>query len=310
LELADDVMHHLALVFHRFIDGVPRVNISINGNKISAFDPFLSREPATQMLTEEILRLHGEPVVVRPFVLPHHSKLSSSTYERAAGRRGWTQSQGFYVYRNRRLLVDGDWLSLGIRKDEHYKLARIQVDIPNTLDPDWQIDVRKARATPPPALRDRLLQIANITRTQGSNIYRHRGARLGTIHPQLTLLWERKISHGKPRYEINREHPAVKRLENHDQRTHTNIESLLKLVEESIPVPLITIDTAEYADQQREPFEGTNNIELIQLGTKLIEAMQVTGASPQDAIVRLGACEPFNKLPHIVQLILEGSTSG
>ena len=225
LELADDVMHHLALVFHRFIDGVPPVHFAINGNKIKAFDPFLSKEKATQILTEETLRLHGEPVVVRPFVLPHHSKLNQATYESAAGRRGWSQSQGFYVYRNRRLLVDGDWLSLGLRKEDHYKLARIQIDLPNTLDADWQIDVRKARATPPPALRDRLLQIATITRTQASNIYRHRGARLGGTAQELTLLWERKISHGKPRYELNRQHPAIKRLQDPTNCSPANVEA-------------------------------------------------------------------------------------
>jgi len=310
LELADEVMHHLSLVFHRFIDGVPPVHFSINGNKIKAFDPFLSKATATQILTEETLRLHGEPVTVRPFVLPHHSKLSSAEYEGAAGRRGWAQSQGFYVYRNRRLLVDGDWLSLGLRKEDHYKLARIQVDIPNTLDADWQIDVRKARAMPPPALRDRLHQIASITRAQASNIYRHRGARLGNAQNELTLLWERKISHGKPRYALNRQHPAIKRLETPADCSPANVEAVLRLIEESIPVPTISIDVAEYADQQREPFEHTDVSVLVQLGRELAESMRATGTTPQDAAARLAAFEPYNKLPHIVQMILEESTNG
>jgi hypothetical protein len=309
LELADDVMHHIALVFHRFIDGVPSIHFGINGNKIKAFDPFLSKEKATQILTEETLWLHGKAVLVRPFVLPHHSKISTATYEGAAGRRGWTQSQGFYVYRNKRLLVDGDWLSLGLRKEDHYKLARIQVDIPNTLDADWQIDVKKARATPPQALRDRLLQIAEITRSQASNIYRHRGARLGNTKQELTLLWERKISHGKPRYELNRQHPAIKRLLNAPECTPANVESVLRLVEESIPIPTISIDVAEHPDQQREPFEHADTSELVRLGQELADAMRSNGASPQDAAARLAAFEPFNKLPHIVQMILEDSTN-
>lgn len=310
LELAEDVMHHLALVFHRFIGGVPHVQLTVNGNKLKAFDPFLTKETATQTLTEETLRFRGESIVIRPYVLPHLSKLTPAKYQGAAGRRGWTQSQGFYVYRNRRLLVDGDWLGLGLRKEDHYKLARIQVDIPNTLDADWQIDVRKARATPPPALRDRLLQIAEITRTQASNIYRHRGARLGNTKQELILLWERKISHGKPRYELNRQHPMIKRLHNPATCTPANVEAVLRLVEESIPIPTISIDLAEHADQQREPFEHADTSELVQLGRELAEAMRATGASPKDAAARLGAFEPFNKLPHIVQMILEDTTCG
>lgn len=155
LQIADQVMGHLSLVFHRFMEAIPPIRFSVNGNPVKPFDPFLQREQATQQLTEETLVLRGESVVVRPFVLPHHSKIPKEAYERAAGPRGWTQSQGFYVYRGKRLLVDGEWLLPGLRKEDHYKLARIQVDIPNTLDADWQIDVRKARATPPMALRDR-----------------------------------------------------------------------------------------------------------------------------------------------------------
>jgi hypothetical protein len=198
---------------------------------------------------------------------------------------------------------------LGLRKEDHYKLARIQVDIPNTLDADWQIDVKKARATPPQALRDRLLQIAEITRSQASNIYRHRGARLGNTKQELTLLWERKISHGKPRYELNRQHPAIKRLLNAPECTPANVESVLRLVEESIPIPTISIDVAEHPDQQREPFEHADTSELVRLGQELADAMRSNGASPQDAAARLAAFEPFNKLPHIVQMILEDSTN-
>ena len=31
----------------------------------------------------------------------------------AAGPKGWNAHQGFYVYRNKRLIIDGDWLGLG-----------------------------------------------------------------------------------------------------------------------------------------------------------------------------------------------------
>lgn len=305
LELADDVAHHLALVFHRFMDGVPPVSIAVNGNKLKSFDPFLQKEKATQLLTEETLRLHGEPVIVRPFVLPHHSKMERDRYDLAGGRRGWTQSQGFYVYRNKRLLVDGDWLGLGLRKDDHYKLARIQIDIPNTLDAEWQIDVRKARATPPAALRESLRRLAELTRTSASNIYRHRGARLGSSSNRLILLWDRRISHGKPRYELNREHPAVKRALTSNGCTPAAVESMLRLIEETVPIPTITIDVSDYPDQQREPFEHTDSSELVRLGRELTDAMIASGAKPDEAAARLSALEPFNRMPHVVQTIME-----
>jgi hypothetical protein len=197
------------------------------------------------------------------------------------------------------------WLGLGIRKEDHYKLARIQVDLPNTLDADWQIDVRKARATPPPALRERLLQIAQITRTEASNIYRHRGARLRNSTQELVFLWERRIAHGKTRYQLNRNHPAIKAVIESEKCSPKDVETILRLIEETVPVPTITIDAAENPEQQREPFEGASSEDLLQLGVALANTFKNGGSSPTEAMNRLSAIEPFNRFPDIVQLVFE-----
>ena len=305
LESASRVIEHLALVFHRFMEGIPPIKFHVNGNPVKPFDPFLTTEKATQQLTEETLKLRGQSIVIRPFVLPHHSKMTKEAYERAAGPRGWTQSQGFYIYRNKRLLVDGEWLLPGLRKDDHYKLARIQIDIPNTLDSEWQIDVRKARATPPTVLRDRLMQIAQLSRTNASNIYRHRGARLRNSQDELVLLWDRRLSHGKAKYELNRAHPFIQRILDGSCCSPKNVESLLRLVEETVPVPTITIDAAERPDEQREPFQNTDSAELIELARQLVRSLILSGSSSSDAISRLSAVEPFHRLPHIIEAMRE-----
>ena len=66
----------------------------------------------------------ADEVRVTPYVLPHHSRLTTAQHSAAGGPAGWNAQQGFYVYRNRRLLLPGDWLGLEFRKEEHYKLAR------------------------------------------------------------------------------------------------------------------------------------------------------------------------------------------
>ena len=70
------------------------------------------------------------------------------------------------MYRNERLLLAGDWLGLGFQKEEHYKLARIAMDTPTSLDQPWHIDVRKSRCRPPGPLRDDLKRIARVTRNR------------------------------------------------------------------------------------------------------------------------------------------------
>jgi len=84
-------------------------------------------------------------ISVKGYVLPHKSAFSSEVaYTKAEGINGWAAQQGFYVYRGKRLLLAGDWLGL-FRKEEHYKLVRIKIDLPNTLDTEWQIDIKKSR---------------------------------------------------------------------------------------------------------------------------------------------------------------------
>ena len=74
----------------------------------------------------------ADEVRVTPYVLPHHSRLTTAQHSAAGGPGGRDAQQGFYVYRNRRLLLPGDWLGLEFRKEEHYKLARIRVDLSNS----------------------------------------------------------------------------------------------------------------------------------------------------------------------------------
>ncbi len=66
------------------------------------------------------------------------------------------------------MLVAGSWLGLPFMKEEHFKLARILLDLPNFLDEEWHLDVRKAQATPPTEFRGDLLRIAKITRQKAS----------------------------------------------------------------------------------------------------------------------------------------------
>ena len=92
--------------------------------------------------------------------MPHRSKLTDAEFELAGGPGGWNERQGFYIYRNERLIVPGDWLGLEsakgqlIRKEQFTKLARIMIDIPNSLDNDWKIDVKKSVARPPHQIKD------------------------------------------------------------------------------------------------------------------------------------------------------------
>ena len=67
--------------------------------------------------------------------------MSAEDKKLSGGIENYRSKQGFYVYRNERLIVWGTWF--GRHRDELTKYARIRVDIPNTLDDIWGIDIKK-----------------------------------------------------------------------------------------------------------------------------------------------------------------------
>ena len=306
LRRAELVGDHFSAVFHRLMTGNKSVAFSLNGKAITPWDPFLADEPATQRLPLEKLRCQGHTVEVEPFVLPHLSKLDTESHRLAAGLRGWNAHQGFYIYRNRRLLVPGDWLGIkGWRQEEHYKLARIRVDLPNALDHEWEIDVTKSRARPPEKLRSDLVRIGECTRSLAKRIYSHRGAKLIPAEGQeRVFLWEQTAKHNRVFYRINREHPLVK-ISLSTCTEKPKLIALLKLIEQTIPVSLITITDREMPDQTLGPIEGAPSSEILTVMEQVFGALTTTGYTAREAFERLKATEPFPRFPAELEAFAE-----
>jgi len=300
LERVDETREHLAMVFHRFLEWRTGLRLWINGVRIKPWDPYLTGETATQLLTELELPLLGTQMQVKPYVLPHHSKLSGEAYAAAAGPKGWTAQQGFYVYRGKRLLAAGDWLGLGLRKEDHFKLARIQLDIPNSMDAEWEIDVKKSRAAPPAAVRQKLRQLAELTRRDAAAIYRHRGTRIVKGSPELQRLWTQKVQHGRISYEVSREFPLVQDLIAIGGEVRRKVQALLDLIEETVPVPQILIDGAEHPDKHTKPFEHKPPARMQELMKEMYQGLLHTGLTRTEAKLRLAALEPFHHYPELL----------
>ncbi len=306
LEMIEDVKKHLAMVFHRFLERKNKLQIWINERLIDPWDPFLINEKATQWLPEENFYLQGERVFVQPYVLPHHSKVDPQTYEKAEGPNGWNAQQGFYIYRNQRMLVAGDWLGLGLQRDEHCKLARIQVDLPNSMDSDWNIDVKKSRARPPSSLREDFKRIARLTRSKATDIYRHRGKVIARKSSEnYVFTWLKKVKHGKVFYSINPEHPLVKESLNIPKEHRQAIKALLRLIEETVPVQQIWLDSSENLEQHSQPFEGVPSKEVREVMMQVYNALIKSGLSAKDAKKRLITMEPFHHFEELVDRLGE-----
>jgi hypothetical protein len=306
LRQAEHVGKHFSTVFHRLMAGPNKIQFSLNGIQIKPWDPFLSDETATQRLPIERLEWNGETIEIEPFVLPHASKIDPQTHRDAAGIRGWNAHQGFYVYRNYRLLVPGDWLGLkGWRQEEHYKLARIRLDFPNTLDQDWDIAFTKSKATPPERLRRELERIGERTRNVAKRVYTFRGAKLLPIAGQeRTFLWEQTVKHSKVSYRLNRDHPLIRQAISSCHNSQI-LKSLFRLIEETIPIPLIMSTDREMPDTSTAPFESSKTSEIAEIMRQVFASLLSSGLSRPEALDRLGTIEPFGQFPELLQLLDE-----
>ncbi|MEZ4294643.1 MAG: ATP-binding protein [Polyangiaceae bacterium] len=303
LTRADRVREHLAMIFHDLMRGRESVRLFINDSLITPWDPYLQDEPATQVLPITRLDFRGSLVSVHPFVLPHHSKISAQILNAAAGPHGWNAHQGFFVYREGRLLVPGDWLGLGWAREEHYKLARIRLDIPNTLDLDWAIDVTKSRASPPAALREQLRGIAERTRAAAKRVYTFRGAKLTpAADADRVFLWEPVAKHDKIRYRLNREHPLLKQALSKG-RDRASLSALLSLIEETVPVSHITIQSAENPGSMRDPFEGIADSQVREVMSQVFRALVSSGWAEDEARDRIRTLWPFELFPALLETI-------
>ncbi len=226
------------------------------------------------------------------------------------GPPGGTPNKGFYVYRNRRLLLAGDWLGLGYRKEEHYKLARILVDLPNFMDQEWEIDVRKSKARPPLVLRDELRRIARITRDRAVTVYRHRGktiARSAQSNP--VFVWQRRVRSQRVSYVINRNHPLIQEALQSESVDPPTLGGLLRLIEEYIPIQQIWVDAAEGDETQSQPFESATSEELIGMIQMLYRAYRLSGLSHTQALERLTSTEAFGDRHELIETAIGGNTA-
>jgi hypothetical protein len=296
------VRDHLALVFHRFT-GTKKDSISIrvNGAVVPSTDPFLSDHRGTQHGPAESFEIDGQPVRVQPYTLPYVSKLSAAERTRAQVAGKLRDSQGFYIYRAGRLVIWGTWFRI-VPKDDLGKLARVRVDIPNTLDHLWSLDIKKSTASPPPEVRKVLKRLAERIVRPSKATHLYRGRPVANDDP-VHRLWNLVEERGTFRYEVNRAHPSLVMLsESASSESLTAIEQVLRALETSFPVedaynrlggdiPLAAqdIDRSGLKDMARQIW--------------LVHAAQ--GGTADDFAGRLSSAEPFSKLPNATDFLLK-----
>lgn len=307
-DLVDNVESHLAMVFHRLIQGPhPKFKLLLNGRAVAPWDPFMTGHPAKLWSSPNTHHAtdYGT-VTVQCHVLPHRDKLTPAEFDENGGPAGWTAQQGFYVYRNKRLLVAGGWLGLGNarawNREEAHRLARIRIDIPNTADADWKIDVKKSTARPPVMLRPWLMALAENTRERARRVFAYRGTPApaqGNV--PIEQAWRAERLKAGMRYRIEETHPSVAAVLASAGPMVPLVKAMLRVIEETVPVQRIWLDTAENKETPRTSFDGAPNEAVIEVAQVLFDDLITRkGLTNEEARKSLLRTEPFQKYPALV----------
>lgn len=240
-EIVAESKKHVELVFHRFYN---EIKIYFNHDRIERRDPFLTESiPRTQKGRTDSISMDNEIILITPYILPYQNSLTINEKKLLGNPKSIYDDQGFYIYRNKRLIMWGSWLRMSVR-NELTKLARIQVDIPSKLDSQWSMDVKKSTAKIPDKIKDLIRASVEESIIKSKNVNQYRGVK--ELTPE-NKMWNRIIERdGYVRYEINRENPVLRLLfDTIDDKEYDLLNTIISQIEDYLPKYTIHNDASD-----------------------------------------------------------------
>ena len=306
----DSTADYLSLIFHRFLNksGSNKLSIKVNNYELKGFDPFLENHPKTNVRKKVEIPVEDSDgiermVAVQPFVLPFQKDLSAEDKKLSGGIENYRSKQGFYVYRNERLIVWGTWF--GRHRDELTKYARIRVDIPNTLDDIWGIDIKKQNAKIPAVIKNRLTRAVDEAMDIAVKAQKFRG-RVDKNDDKIDYIWlPIKTREEQHSYLINREAKIFDLIRDRvDDETWARIDMVLEEIENSLPYQQIYIDKSQ---NKIDDTVDDERIAEIEAKARMLIAMALAmGDNSKDTIIdNLFKSEPFNNYPQLKEKLME-----
>ena len=296
----ENVSEYLSLIFHRYLNRKDnKVTIKINNFELTGYDPFLENHKKTnarRKIELPVMASDGteQIITVQPFVLPFQKDLTAEDKKLSGGIENYRSKQGFYVYRNERLIVWGTWFNR--HRDELTKYARIRVDIPNTLDDIWGIDIKKQNAKIPAVIRQRLTRAVDDAMEVAVKAQKYRG-RVEKVDTEIDYIWDRIEERGNYSYKINRNSRIFEIIKNEmNDSAWAKLEMVLEEIESTVPYQQIYIDKSQNKvnddiDEQRMAEVEEKAKILLEIGRK------VGNTDMETAIENLFIAEPFNNYP-------------
>jgi hypothetical protein len=289
------IEEHISHVFGYIIKN-KGVKIYINSfdYEVKSYDPFfINKNP--KIIQEETIELNNEKIEVISYILPTTTSFEKDEKEKLIGK-GLAEQQGFYVYRNDRLVYEGGWLNLeGLKIDNKSNYARIKVNINNRLDYEFKLNFEKSKIQVPETLKNKFKQIAIKAKKASLNNYEYKTSGIksttGRNPKNYSKVWIHKKDDKEDRLFINREHQIIKNT----LLEESKLEQLLRLIENSIPVNIIqtnNIVDVKFSDK-----------ELIGILNNAYQKLKEDGNNFNEINKKLFDLEPFDDSRYQMQIL-------
>ncbi|MBR3748202.1 MAG: hypothetical protein IKN27_14710 [Selenomonadaceae bacterium] len=257
-------------------------------------DPFLLNRN-TQAQDELSISVDGTPIKIVPYMLPFPSKLKAADKKLLGLTADLQRNQGFYVYRNRRLIVWGTWFRRS-KKEFLSQLARIRIDIPPAFDGLWVLDVKKSVAKPPPVIRQNLDALIEKISASSKRTYTYRGRR--EHDKNFRHVWNRlKMRDGAVTYEIDETYPMFLRLIEKFPACEREFKNFLRLIAAELPLNQLTLDLGgnNVAIENADLYRADNVREILKIFTD-----GLTGDALNKLLDGLTRDEPYKNFPQVI----------
>lgn len=290
----DNLLDHLALTYHRFIseDGL---DIFVNYARIEALDPFLSKRSDNTWGTirQPMTDSHGKQyfIEITPYKLPFISNMSENEKRLIGGDEKMNRMQGYYIYRGKRLIKFGTWF--GTPRHEVSKYGRVKVDIPNTMDDIWKVDVMKRNAFIPRELSKLLEKTIGSLIEKSTKQTRFRGQPVTSDSDKEVYVWNRiEARNGFYSYRINKDNYFIKAVYSQiPDSAKVFVDMMLKQIEQNLPIHQLHLD---HDENRINPNEDTDvTADLLEQAICTIEFLISNGLDIQTATENTLRCVPF-----------------
>lgn len=304
LNIISSLENYLSKVFHRFLSE-QNIQILINNNLIKPWDPYLASLPSTQKILDQTITWNDRKIYIKAYILPPIEQLSEieihELYARDRINSSLVDLQGFYVYREKRLIEYGTWLNLeGLTKDSKSNYARVSVDIDNTMDDLFEINFLKDKIKVPTEFVSDFIKIGKFAKTQSRNNFNY----IKNPRPKkkngkgIQNVWLTQSSNEGIKLELNFNHPYIAKIMNSfDSQT---FKKLINFITKEIPIGKLT--TFEKVDREYSNEEIFNIIQVLH------EKLLKEGVKDSLLVEKLRNIEPLNNSkywPYIERYLLD-----